>query len=166
VPGPGQTLDGASADEAAAVASAAARAATLAAATTATGAGTRDAGSTAGTTRASSGSGRADSADAAAGGKKKSGHRPGRKAGSLVVLVDGRLVVYVERGGKTVLTFGEPDERELALAAGSLAATIRTRLGKLAVERVDGEFVLGTPLGDALRDAGFAPTPSGIRLRS
>jgi ATP-dependent Lhr-like helicase len=26
--------------------------------------------------------------------------------------------------------------------------------------------VLGTPLGDALRDAGFAPTPSGIRLRS
>jgi ATP-dependent Lhr-like helicase len=84
----------------------------------------------------------------------------------LVVLVDGRLTVYVERGGKTVLTFGDPDERELALAAASLARTVRTRLGKLAIERVDGEFVLGTPLGDALRDAGFAPTPSGIRLRS
>jgi len=98
--------------------------------------------------------------------KKKTGHRPGRKAGSLVVLVDGRLTVYVERGGKTVLTFGEPDERELALAAQSLASVVRQRLGKLAVERVDGEFVLGTPLGDALRDAGFAPTPSGVRLRS
>jgi ATP-dependent Lhr-like helicase len=97
---------------------------------------------------------------------KKTGHRPGRKAGSLVVLVDGRLTVYVERGGKTLLTFGEPDDRELALAAGSLASVVRTRLGKLAVERVDGEFVLGTRLGDALRDAGFAPTPSGIRLRS
>ena len=82
------------------------------------------------------------------------------------MLVDGRLTVYVERGGKTLLTFGEPDDRELALAAGSLASVVRTRLGKLAVERVDGEFVLGTRLGDALRDAGFAPTPSGIRLRS
>jgi ATP-dependent Lhr-like helicase len=101
-----------------------------------------------------------------AAGSKKTGHRPGRKAGSLVVLVDGRLTVYVERGGKTLLTFGQPDDRELALAAGSLASVVRTRLGKLAVERVDGEFVLGTRLGDALRDAGFAQTPSGIRLRS
>ena len=31
------------------------------------------------------------------------GHRPGRKAGALVVLVDGALVLYVERGGKTLL---------------------------------------------------------------
>ena len=102
-------------------------------------------------------------ADAPAKGR---GHRPGRKAGALVVLVDGRLVVYVERGGKTVLTFGGPDERALSLAAGSLAAVVRRSLGKLAVERVDGEFVLGTPLGDALRDAGFAPTPSGVWLRA
>ncbi|MGN6251926.1 MAG: ATP-dependent helicase, partial [Marmoricola sp.] len=29
------------------------------------------------------------------------GHRPGRKAGALVVLVDGALALYVERGGKT-----------------------------------------------------------------
>ena len=29
------------------------------------------------------------------------GHRPGRKAGALVVLADGHLVLYVERGGKT-----------------------------------------------------------------
>jgi ATP-dependent Lhr-like helicase len=169
LPWPGQTLDGVSADEAAAVASAAARAATAAAATTATGAGTRaEAGSAGDATRASSGGADRGTNDTSggAGGKKKSGHRPGRKAGSLVVLVDGRLVVYVERGGKTVLTFGEPDERELALAAGSLAATVRNRIGKLAVERVDGEFVLGTALGDALRDAGFAPTPSGIRLRA
>jgi ATP-dependent Lhr-like helicase len=138
-------------------------------AATATGAGERaEAGSAAGSTRASSGGDDRATSDTpgGAGGKKKSGHRPGRKAGSLVVLVDGRLVVYVERGGKTVLTFGEPDERELALAAGSLAATVRNRIGKLAVERVDGEFVLGTALGDALRDAGFAPTPSGIRLRA
>lgn len=94
------------------------------------------------------------------------GHRPGRKAGALVVLVDGRLVVYVERGGKTILTFDDPGEADLAAAAGSLAAVVRGRLGKLAVERVDGEFVLGSAFGDALRAAGFAPTPSGVRLRS
>ena len=32
-------------------------------------------------------------------------HRPGRKAGALVVLVDGALVLYLERGGKTALWF-------------------------------------------------------------
>ena len=38
----------------------------------------------------------------------RSGHRPGRKAGALVVLVDGALTLYVERGGKTLLTW--PDD--------------------------------------------------------
>ncbi|HWF82764.1 MAG TPA: crosslink repair DNA glycosylase YcaQ family protein, partial [Streptosporangiaceae bacterium] len=33
------------------------------------------------------------------------GHRPGRKAGALVVLVAGQLVLYVERGGKTLLSW-------------------------------------------------------------
>jgi len=132
------------------------------------GGGTADAMTSSATATGGAGAGGATTASAASApaAKKKAGHRPGRKAGSLVVLVDGRLTIYVERGGKTILTFGEPDDRELALAAGSLASVVRSRLGKLAVERVDGEFVLGTPFGDALRDAGFAPTPSGVRLRS
>ncbi|MDR0483572.1 MAG: DEAD/DEAH box helicase [Cellulomonadaceae bacterium] len=33
-------------------------------------------------------------------------HRPGRKAGAVVVLVNGDLVLFMERGGKTVLSFG------------------------------------------------------------
>ena len=33
------------------------------------------------------------------------GHKPGRKAGSLVVLVDGELTLYMERGGKTLLAW-------------------------------------------------------------
>lgn len=93
------------------------------------------------------------------------GHRPGRKAGALVVLVDGRLAVYVERGGKSVLTFTE-DPADLAAAATSIAATVRSGLGKLSVERVDGVFVLEAPLGDALRTAGFTATPQGLRLRA
>jgi ATP-dependent Lhr-like helicase len=93
------------------------------------------------------------------------GHRPGRKAGALVILVDGFLALYVERGGKTVLTF-TAKESVLATAAASLAATVRTGLGRLRIERVDGEFSIGTPLGSALAAAGFSETPQGLRLRS
>jgi ATP-dependent Lhr-like helicase len=93
------------------------------------------------------------------------GHRPGRKAGSLVVLVDGELAVYVERGGKTVLTF-TADEGALAAASASLAAIVRTGLGKLRIEQVDGASITGTPLGIALGDAGFSATPRGLSLRA
>lgn len=92
-------------------------------------------------------------------------HRPGRKAGALVVLVDGALVHYLERGGKTVLTFVS-DEQVLAAAGRSLAETVRAgRVEHLAVEKVNGEFVLGSPTGVALRTAGFQETPRGLRLR-
>jgi ATP-dependent Lhr-like helicase len=79
-------------------------------------------------------------------------------------MVDGALALYVERGGKTVLTFVEG--AALAAAAVSLAATVKQRLGKLRVERIDGEFSVGTPLGLLLADAGFSPTPQGLRLRA
>ncbi|MCU1440974.1 MAG: dependent helicase, Lhr family, partial [Rhodoglobus sp.] len=96
---------------------------------------------------------------------EKRGHRPGRKAGAMVVLVDGALVLYVERGGKTVLTF-DSDGRTLAVAAVSLARAVRERVGRLRVERVDGEFSVGSLLGAALVEAGFSPTPQGLRLRA
>jgi ATP-dependent Lhr-like helicase len=96
---------------------------------------------------------------------EKRGHRPGRKAGALVVLVDGDLGLYVERGGKTVLTFGLPPEL-LAVAARSLATAVRRSGGRLRVERVDGDFVIGTALGEALTEAGFSATPQGLRLRA
>ncbi len=97
-------------------------------------------------------------------GEKRT-HRPGRKAGALVVLVDGALTLYVERGGKTVLTF-TADELNLEAAAHSLASTVRAGIGRLRVERVDGEFSVGTPLGLMLAAAGFSPTPQGLRLRA
>ncbi|MGN8049301.1 Lhr family ATP-dependent helicase [Curtobacterium sp. 22159] len=111
-----------------------------------------------------SGDGTPDDDGSAAGTTKGRGHRPGRKAGALVTIVDGTLAVYVERGGKSVLTFTD-DPADLQAAARSIAATVRGGLGKLAVERVDGDFVLETPLGRALREAGFTATPQGLRLR-
>jgi ATP-dependent Lhr-like helicase len=94
------------------------------------------------------------------------GHRPGRKAGALVVLVDGQLIVYVERGGRTVLSFTE-DPDLLQPAVDALALAIRDgQLGKLSVERADGEQVRHTAFGDALAKAGFHATPRGLRLRA
>jgi ATP-dependent Lhr-like helicase len=94
------------------------------------------------------------------------GHRPGRKAGALVVIVDGALAIYVERGGKTLLTFDD-DPDLLAPAVRSLAAAVRGgALGKLAVERADGVHIHGTPLAEALADAGFHATPRGLRMRT
>ena len=93
------------------------------------------------------------------------GHKPGRKAGALVVLVDGRLVLYVERGGRTLLTWSdEPGLLQPAVDALSLAVR-EGQLGRLTVQRADGTGVLDSPLGRALEEAGFHATPRGLRLR-
>ncbi|MET9247060.1 ATP-dependent helicase [Nonomuraea sp. NPDC003709] len=93
------------------------------------------------------------------------GHKPGRKAGSLVVLVDGHLVLYVERGGKTLLSFADDDRLQPAVDA--LALAVRDgALGKLTVERADGTAIVESPLAAALEAAGFHPTPRGLRLRA
>lgn len=96
------------------------------------------------------------------------GHRPGRKPGALVVLVDGGLVLYVERGGRTLLSWtGEP--AVLQSAADALALAVREgALGRLTVERADGEGLLATdhPLAVALARAGFHATPRGLRIRA
>ncbi|WP_019633988.1 ATP-dependent helicase [Actinomadura atramentaria] len=99
-------------------------------------------------------------------GEAVSGHKPGRKAGALVVLADGRLVLYVERGGKTLLTW-EDDLAVLQPAVDALALAVREgALGKLTVERADGAAIGDSPLAAALEAAGFHPTPRGLRLRA
>ncbi|WP_374199617.1 MULTISPECIES: ATP-dependent helicase [Micromonospora] len=103
-----------------------------------------------------------DSGDGAA---PASGHRAGRKAGALVVLVGGDLVLYVERGGRTILSFADAPDA-LAAAGRALADAVRTgALGAISVERADGEAVSASPLRDALTAAGFRATPRGLRLR-
>ncbi len=92
-------------------------------------------------------------------------HRPGRKAGGLVVLVDGELTLYLERGGRSALAFTDA-EAPLQAAARHLAETVKKRrLETLTVEQVNGEFVYGTAVGRALREAGFVESPKGLTLR-
>ncbi|MFI2104744.1 DEAD/DEAH box helicase [Isoptericola sp. NPDC019693] len=99
-------------------------------------------------------------------------HRPGRKAGAVVVLVDGELTLFVERGGRTVLSFGRGDAGDaprLAAAARLLVTATRAdRLGRVTVQRVDGVPALTAardriPAAAALLDAGFGVTPRGLR---
>ncbi|MGW1875497.1 ATP-dependent helicase [Streptomyces sp. NPDC001975] len=101
------------------------------------------------------------------------GHKPGRKAGSLVVLVDGELTLYMERGGKTLLAWPSApdtdagDDPRLRTAAEALAAAARAgTLGTVTVERVNGATALTSPLGTLLEAAGFIATPRGLRLRA
>jgi ATP-dependent helicase Lhr and Lhr-like helicase len=95
-----------------------------------------------------------------------SSHRPGRKAGAVVVLFAGALVLYVERGGKTLLSWTE-DPAALEPCAQALAGAVREgALGRITVEKADGGMVAyDSPLTRALESAGFRHTPRGLRLR-
>ena len=86
-------------------------------------------------------------------GRAAAATSPAARPGALVVLVDGELVLYVERGGKTLLTW---TERPDAAAAGGRRAGPRRprgRLGRLTVEKADGGQVLGSghPVADGAR---------------
>ncbi len=101
------------------------------------------------------------------------GHKPGRKAGAMVVLVDGELAMYMERGGKTLLAWpsaalDDPSALDPRLegAAHALAGSAAGgSLGTVTVERVNGEPALTSPVGTYLENAGFHATPRGLRLR-
>ncbi|KAA1373617.1 ATP-dependent helicase [Aeromicrobium fastidiosum] len=91
-------------------------------------------------------------------------HRPARKAGSLVVMHDGHLVLYLERGGKKALVFDD-DPARLTAAARSLVSLVRARrMSRLTIETVDARPVASSALGEALIEAGFEQTVKGLRL--
>ncbi|OFJ54789.1 ATP-dependent helicase [Mycolicibacterium grossiae] len=99
-------------------------------------------------------------------------HRPGRKAGALVVLVDGELVWFLERGGRTLLSYSDDAEAHHAAAVALVDLVGSGRLQALLVEKVNGTAVLDpsaavdlTSVADALVAAGFSRTPRGLRLR-
>ncbi|TDS83803.1 DNA glycosylase AlkZ-like family protein [Nesterenkonia aurantiaca] len=95
---------------------------------------------------------------------ENSTHRPGRKAGAVVVLYRGQLVLYMERGGRTLLLFTE-EESTMDLVSRALVPALRAaKTGRIAVERVNGDRILTHPLGQLLRDAGFNSSPSGLRF--
>ena len=108
-------------------------------------------------------------------------HRPARKAGACVVLVDGAPVLYVERGAKTLLAF-TTDPVLLEAAAPALARLVSAgSTEKISVEKVNDVELLGThtlsasgseivehpveALRAALQAQGFYATVRGLSLR-
>lgn len=99
-------------------------------------------------------------------------HRPGRKAGALVALVDGELVWFLERGGRSLLSFADDPEAHIAAAAALADLVSAGRVQSFLVEKVNGVAVLEPGAGgqraavqEALIGAGFSRTPRGLRLR-
>jgi ATP-dependent Lhr-like helicase len=102
------------------------------------------------------------------------GARPGRKAGALVVLVDGELAWFLERGGRSLLTFTDDPAADHAAAVALADLVAARRVASILVERIDGTPALQPRAGGpgpvvealtALSEAGFVRTPRGMRLR-
>lgn len=115
-------------------------------------------------------------------------HKPGRKAGAVVILVDGELTLYLERGGKTLLPFTDRTDRVEA-SAPLIGQLVRAGVAdKIVIETAGGVDVLSSPeplpptpdqpgaaaeggehpvltLRRALLAAGFYATPRGLRMR-
>jgi ATP-dependent Lhr-like helicase len=93
-------------------------------------------------------------------------HLPKRVAGAHVVLVAGALVAYLERGGRSLVTFTIDDEL-LAVAADGLGVLVDAgRVDRLTIQRIDGEAPADQTLVDHLRAAGFADHPRGLVRRA
>ena len=68
--------------------------------------------------------------------------RPGRKAGALVVLVDGELVWFPERGGRSLLNFSTDPAAQHAAAVALAELVAAGASAAILVESVDGVPVL------------------------
>ncbi|HET8606384.1 MAG TPA: hypothetical protein VFL66_05070 [Gaiellaceae bacterium] len=98
---------------------------------------------------------------------KRAGARAARVAGASVVLLGGEAVLYVERGGRSLVPLREPEEAWLRVAVGALAAHVRSgALKRLAVERFDGEPVVESDAMPLLVEAGFLAGPRRAVLRA
>ena len=97
---------------------------------------------------------------------RRAGARAARVAGALVVLAGGEPLLYVERGGRSLVPLQDPDEEWLRPALVALVAHVRAGGAKrLAVERFDGEPVAEADVLPLLVDVGFLAGPRRAVLR-
>jgi ATP-dependent Lhr-like helicase len=102
--------------------------------------------------------------------KRDGNRRPSRVPGAYVVTLDAEPSLYVERGGKGVISLRDPLEDGLpapwlAEALEALAEHVRRgRLKRLALERFDGDPVVGSAFEDVLVQIGFRLGPRRLTL--
>lgn len=95
--------------------------------------------------------------------------RPRRVAGARVVLVDGELVLFVDRSARRVWSFPVADESLEEEALGRAVRALhrlfedRTR-SLLRIEEIDAEPAVRSPLAEVFTRAGFRPSYKGLEL--
>jgi ATP-dependent Lhr-like helicase len=98
---------------------------------------------------------------------KRAGARASRSAGAYVVSLGGEPVLYVERGGRSLVPLRDPDEDWLRPALAALVAEVRSgRIKRLGVERFDSEPVVDSDVMALLVEAGFLAGPRRAVLRA
>ena len=81
--------------------------------------------------------------------------------------VDGEATLYLERGGRRLVTLGRPGEERIATALRTLADwVLADRSRRVLIERVDGVPVRESTLAEALAEAGFRQDLKGMVLRA
>jgi ATP-dependent Lhr-like helicase len=90
---------------------------------------------------------------------------PARVPGAYVVLAGGEPIVYLERSGRALQTLVASDDRRVEAALIALVEHVRAgRIKRLALEKVDGEPALTSPLGLMLVRLGFQEGPRRLTL--
>ena len=92
--------------------------------------------------------------------------RARRAAGAHVVLAGGRLACFVERGGRSVVTFDAAAQDWAAVAAALAGLVTSRRVDRLAIQRIDSQPPDGHPLAVSLSQHGFTDTPRGLTRRT
>jgi ATP-dependent Lhr-like helicase len=88
--------------------------------------------------------------------------RPARQAGAYVVLAEGAPAAYLERGARTLLTFGA----DPVAWVDALASLVKDgRLKRIQLGRIDGQDASAHAAASHLREAGFADGYRGLTLR-
>ena len=95
--------------------------------------------------------------------------RPARRAGALVLLVDGHVQAFVDRGGKHLLWWA--DDAATPEVAAQLVRAIAedSRLPQLRIERIGGHGIDAEPvaaIAEELGRAGCYRSPRSLRLRA
>jgi ATP-dependent helicase Lhr and Lhr-like helicase len=110
-------------------------------------------------------------------GQERAG-RPAHVAGAYVVLVEDAPVLYLERGGRSLLTLARAPSAATASPSGpggvellrpallALADAVRAgHVGKLAIERIDGQpAIASAELAQTFVELGFQPGPRRFTL--
>ncbi len=100
------------------------------------------------------------------------GH-PSRSAGADVVLLNGFLAAFIERGGRSLTTYptheGTPnqiDDHNNVWIAALANAVLRKTVGALQIQTINGEPARDSELADALRRHGFVDGYKGLTLQA